>query len=64
MATRSAQAEPLAALLDAHEGTAVLLSETPLRVLVANMPDFSAGPEVAPQLALLAKRAVAAGRAS
>ena len=53
--------EPLAALLDAHEGThAVLVSEAPLRVLVVNMPGLSAGPDVAVQLKLLHKLAAAA----
>lgn len=56
--------EPLAALLDAHEGThAVLVSETPLRILVVNMPSLAAGPDVALQLTLLHKLAVAADAA-
>ncbi len=54
--------EPLAALLDAHEGThAVLVSETPLRILLVNMPGLAAGPDVTLQLTLLHKLAVAAG---
>lgn len=53
--------DPLAALMETHEGThAVLVSETPLRVLVVNMPDFSAGPDVTLQLRLLRKLARAA----
>ena len=53
--------EPLAALLDAHEGThAVLVSEAPLRVLVVNMPGLAAGPDVTLQLKLLHKLAAAA----
>lgn len=56
--------EPLAALLDAHEGThAVLLNETPLRLLSVNMPAYGAGPGVAVQLRLLQKLAMAAARA-
>lgn len=61
---RGPAGEPLAVLMDAHEGThAVLLSESPLRVLVVTMPDLAAGPDVTLQLRLLRKLARAAGAA-
>lgn len=57
-----AAGEPLAALLDAHEAThVVLISETPLRLLAVNMPGLSSGPDIALQLTLLQKLAAAAG---
>lgn len=58
---RGRDSEPLVVLMETHEGThAVLVSETPLRVLVVNMPDLSSGPDVALQLTLLRKLALAA----
>jgi hypothetical protein len=58
---RGPAGEPLVVLLEAHEGThAVVVSETPLRVLVVNMPGLAAGPDVSLQLKLLRKLAVAA----
>ncbi|MDX2234280.1 MAG: hypothetical protein NW200_07260 [Hyphomonadaceae bacterium] len=61
---RGPAGEPLAVLLDSHEGThAVLISDTPLRVLVVNMPDLAAGPDVGLQLTLLRKLAMAADAA-
>jgi hypothetical protein len=58
---RGPAGEPLAVLLDTHEGThAVLVSDMPLRVLVLNMPDLAAGGDVALQLTLLRKLARAA----
>lgn len=61
---RGPAGEPLVVLLEAHEGThAVLVSETPLRVLVVNMPGLGAGPDVTLQLRLLRKLAVAADAA-
>lgn len=54
---------PLAALIEAHEGThGVLVSEEPLQVLVVNMPELAAGPDVALQLTLLHKLALGAAR--
>jgi hypothetical protein len=55
--------EPLAALIEAHEGThAVLVSQEPLRLLVVNLPDLSAGRDVALHLKLLHKLAAGAAR--
>ncbi len=55
--------EPLVALMETQEATHVVhLGDTPLRVLVVNMPDLSSGPDIATQLTLLHKLAVAAGR--
>jgi hypothetical protein len=55
--------EPLAALIEAHEGThAVLVSDAPLRVLVVNMPGLAVGPDVALQLKLLHNLAAGAAR--
>lgn len=53
--------EPLAALIEAHEGThAVLLSDRPLRLLCVTMPELGTGPTVQLHLQLLQKLAWAA----
>lgn len=55
--------EPLVALMETHEAThVVVLARTPLRLLVVNMPGLSSGPDVAVQLTLLHRLAMAAER--
>ena len=55
--------EPLVALMETHEAThLVVLARTPLRLLVVNMPGLSSGPDVAVQLTLLHRLAMAAER--
>ncbi|MBT9446574.1 MAG: hypothetical protein IV086_12805 [Hyphomonadaceae bacterium] len=55
--------EPLVALMETHEAThVVVLARTPLRLLVVNMSGLSSGPDVAVQLTLLHRLAMAAER--
>lgn len=58
--TMASPGEPIAALMETHEAThAVLLANAPLRLLVVNMPGLSSGPDIATQLTLLHKLAIA-----
>lgn len=57
--------EPLVALMETQEATHVVrVGDAPLRLLVVNMPGLSSGPDIATQLTLLHKLAIAAGRSA